>query len=428
MRTFFVVWTGQLVSLVGSGLTGFALAVWVFQETGSVTRLAGVALFLSVPSVLLAPVAGALVDRWDRRLAMLGADAVAGASTLVIAFLFFSDSLQLWHVYVLIGISSAAGAVQQPAWQASIPLLVRKDQLGRANGLVQLNDGLSVVIAPALAGALLVLGGLGWVLIVDVVTFLVAVATLTLVSFPRPERAAHDQGSMRDDMVFGWRYIRQRPGLYGLLWIFSGVNFTLAFANVLFIPLVVSFASAGAAGAVVSVFGLGLIGGSVIMSVWKGPDKWVEVLLGAMVVAGLMIAVVGLRPSLTLVAIGVGLLAFGVPVANTASQVIWQTKVELSVQGRVFSIRRMLAQAIAPIAIVLSGPLADNVFEPALAAGGSLAGSVGSVLGTGPGRGIGLMFVIAGLLTMVLGLIGFAMPHVRNVETELPDHLDEVDA
>jgi len=424
MRTFFTVWGGQLVSILGSTMSAFGLQLWVYAETGSVTNLALVALAFALPAVLISPFAGALVDRWDRRKVMLASDAVAGVATLCVAGLYATDSLHLWHIYVLVAVGSMGSAFQAPAWLASIPLLVPKPHLGRANGLVQLNDGLSLVMAPALAGVVLVASGLGAILLIDVATFLFAVGTLAVVRFPRPEgHAATSTGSMLGDAAAGWRYVRERGGLFGLLWVYAGVNFSLSFGNVLFIPLVVAFASESAAGGVLSAAGFGAVAGSVAVSAWGGPKKRVRGTMIAIVGAGLGVALAGVRPSLVLVAASAFALMAMVPVANTSSQVLWQLKVPPAMQGRVFAIRRMISQAISPIAILASGPLADRVFEPLMAEGGALAGSVGSVIGVGPGRGVGLMFIVTGLLTALLGVVGYLAPRVRNIETELPDYV-----
>jgi len=429
MRTFFIVWGGQLVSVLGTTMTGFGLQIWVFVETGSVTNLALVSLFFTLPAIIISPFAGALVDRWDRRNVMLASDAIAGAATLLVAILYTTDALALWHIYILVGIGSAGNAFQAPAWMASIPLLVPKAQLGRANGLVQLNEGLSLVLAPAIAGFLLVTSGLGAVLLVDVVTFLVGVSTLAVVRIPRPEQHTETStGSVLGDAIAGWRYIKERSGLFGLLWVYAGVNFSLAFGNVLFIPLVVSFASEGAAGGVLSAAGFGLVAGSIAVSAWGGPKKRVRGTMIAIAVGGIGVAFAGVRPSVVVVTMSAFSLMAVIPVANTASQVLWQLKVPPAVQGRVFAIRRMISQGISPVAILLAGPLADNVFEPLLVEGGGLAGSVGTLIGTGQGRGIGLMFIVTGLLTFLLGIVGYALPRVRHLETELPDYIEDEDA
>jgi MFS family permease len=426
MRTFFTVWGGQLVSVLGTTLTAFGLQIWVYTETGSVTALAIASLFFALPSTIVAPFAGALVDRWDRRRVMIASDTMAGAATLIIAALFINDSLEVWHVYGLVGVGAIGNAFQNPAWLASIPLLVPKKHLGRANGLVQLNDGLSLVIAPALAGVILVTFGLGGILITDVATFLVAVGTLMMVRFPRPkDHAETATASLLGDARAGWRYIKDRPGLFGLLWVYAGVNFALSFVNILIIPLVLAFATEAGVGAIFSTVGIGAVLGSIAVSAWGGPKKRVRGTMIAIAIAGIGSAIGGLAPSLFIIGLGGFMMMAVVPVANTASQVIWQTKVPPAVQGRVFAIRRMIASAISPIAMIAAGPLADNVFEPLLAADGALAGSIGRLIGTGPGRGVAFMFILSGLLVVAVAAIGYALPRVRRLEDELPDHIGE---
>lgn len=426
MRTFMTVWAGQLVSITGSSLTGFALQIWVYLETGSVTQLALVTLALALPSVLLAPVAGAFVDRWDRRLTMLGADVLAGLGTLGIATLYLTGTLAVWHVYLLIGLGALGNTFQAPAWMASVPLLVPKRHLGRANGMVQVAEAVGLISAPAIAGALLATLGLGAVLVADAGTFAVAVATLGIVRFPRPERTADSRGgSVWDDVRIGWRFIRDRAGLIWLLGMYAGVNFVLSFTNVLIIPLIVSFATESAAGGVLSAAGVGMLLGSTAISAWGGPDRRVAGVVVSILLAGLFVALTGLRPSLALIGAGGFLLMFVTPAANTMSQVLWQLKVPPALQGRVFALRRTVAQGISPIAILTAGPLADGVFEPLMAEDGALADSVGRIIGTGPGRGIGLMVILSGFGVILIGIAGWLHPRVRRLEDELPDHLPD---
>jgi DHA3 family macrolide efflux protein-like MFS transporter len=427
MRVFLTVWAGQLVSITGTTLTGFGLQVWVYLETGSVTRLALVSLAFALPSVLLAPIAGALVDRWDRRLTMLTADLLAGVSTLLIAGLYFSGHLEIWHLYLLAGAGALGNAFQAPAWMAAIPLLVPKKHLGRANGLIQPNDAVALVAAPAIAGAMLATLGLGAVLLADVATFVVAVLTLAVVRFPPTPRGVHAAtGSLRTDVAAGWQYLRDRSGLLWLLVIYAGVNFVLSFADVLLIPMIVTFASEAAAGAVLSASGLGMLVGSLAVSAWGGPKQQrIPWIMGGIAVGGLCVIVTGLRASLPVIAAGSVLLMLGIPLVNTTSQVIWQLKVAPEMQGRVFALRRMVSQAAFPIGIVLSGPLADRVFEPLLTPPGGLSGSVGRLIGTGAGRGIAFMFILAGVGTTLMAAVGWLHPRVRRVEQEIPDQIPD---
>lgn len=425
MRTFVTVWSGQLVSVFGTSLTGFGLTMWIYLETGSVTKLAMASLAFALPATVLAPFAGALVDRWDRRIVMFVADAAAGIGTMTVLALFLSDALSVWHIYVVVAVGAVANTFQSPAWMASVPLLVPKEQLGRANGMDQVNGGMSMVLAPLAAGALLAGFDLPGVLIVDLLTYGAALGTLAVVRFPRPEPDPETTtGTVRGDVRAGWQWLKVRRGLLGVLFVVAGVNFTLEFFNVLLFPLVLSFASEVSAGTVLSIGGIGTLLGSLAMSIWGGPKQRVKGLMWSLVAMGVLVTVTGLRAEVWAIAVPVALVLMIVPVANTCSQVLWQTKVPPGLQGRVFAIRRTVANAISPMAILIAGPLADGVFEPLLARGGRLASTVGSVIGTGPGRGIGFMYVVAGILMAAVGIVGYAVGPIRNLEADLPDHVE----
>ena len=421
MRAFVIVWFGQLVSITGTTLTAFGLQFFIYTETGSVTRVALIALAYALPAVVLAPIAGSVIDRSDRRVVMLASDLAAGAATLSLLWVLGVGALPFWFVCAATSVASAANAFQEPAWTASIPVLVPRAQLGRANGMVQLNFGVAIVVAPALAGALLAAFGLRAVLLVDLASFAVGIITLAVVRFPSYERDESTDRSVRSDSGFAWRYLRERPGLFWLLWIYSGVNFMMSMTNVLIIPLVVSFSTEAAAGVVLSVSGFGALVGSVILSAYGEPKRLVRTIMAGIGISGILTAITGARASLLVIAIPLVLVLALVPIINGASQVIWQTKVAEGAQGRVFSLRRMIGQAISPLAILLAGPLADRVFEPALSAGGVLTDSVGKLIGTGPGRGIGLLYILAGMFIALLAGLGWLLPHVRNIETDLPD-------
>jgi MFS family permease len=428
MRAFLVVWGGQLVSILGTSLTGFGLQVWVFLETGSVTRLAIATLCFALPQVLLAPVAGALVDRWDRRATMLAADLGAGLATLGVAVLHFGGALEVWHVYALVGFGAIANTFQGPAWMASVPLLVPKRHLGRANGMVQMSDAVGVIAAPVVAGFLLAAVGLGAVLLADLGTFLVAVATLAAVRFPRPGRVESERGaSLLDDVRIGWRYLRERPGLLWLLAVFAGVNLTMSFTNVLAIPLVISFSDESVVGTVFSIAGFGMLAGSASVSIWGGPGhgRRVRGILVGLLAGGAFVVLIGSRPSIPTIATGFFLLMLCSTVVNATSQALWQLKVSPGVQGRVFALRRTISSGVMPLGIAVAGPLADRVFEPLMARSGVLAGSVGRVIGTGPGRGAGLMIVLSGLGVMAMAVVGWLNPRVRELEEQLPDVIED---
>ncbi len=426
IRTFLVIWLGQLSSMIGSGLIGFALAVWIFEQTGQATPFALTALFSSLPRILLSPVAGALTDRWNRRKIMLIADSLSGVITLVTAFLLFSGQMQVWMVYVISFTGAIFAAFQQPAYTASIVMLVPKDQLTRANSMVQMGQAIETILTPIMAGALFVTVGMIGIIIIDVVTYLFALITLILVHIPQPEKEIVPEGakvSIFNDISFGWQYLQDRRGLLGLLLYFAAVNFFLSLSGVMVGPLVLSFSSAASMGAAQSVMGVGMLAGSLVMSIWGGPrDKKISAIIGFIFLASIGFIVGGLRPTMGFISAGSFILTFFIPFASGPSSALFAEKVAPEVQGRVFATRSMLAQSMMPLAYLSSGVLADYVFNPWLVEGGWLADTiVGALIGVGPGRGIGLMIICSGLVLLLVSGVAYANPRIRNIETEIPD-------
>jgi MFS transporter, DHA3 family, macrolide efflux protein len=423
LRDFSILWLGRLVSQVGTGLTSFALGVWVYQRTGSVTHYAALSLAVVLPSVVALPFAGALVDRWDRRRALMVSEAVPALGTLSLALLLLAGKLELWQIVAVLAVSSGVAALQGPAFGAVTTQLVPKEHLSRAAGFAQLVPAAQSILAPMLAGVLIGVIGLGGVVMVDVATFAAALLTLAVVRVPRalPPSTPAARPTLTADALLGWAFIRERPGLLGLLLFFAGINFILALAIVLAVPLILSFTSPATLGTTLSLGSLGLMAGSLVMGAWGGPARRVHGMLGFAAILGLGLVLASLRPSAAWVGTGIFLVTFGVPVLAGCSQDIWQRKTPVAIQGRVFGVRLMITQSCAPLAHLLAGPLADYVFEPLLAPGGALASSLGGVVGTGPGRGVAALYLLLGLGAMAGGAVAWMSARVRRVEDELPD-------
>ena len=423
-RTFLLIWFGQLISLTGSGLTGFALGVWVYQRTGSVTQFALISLSTALPGIVFSPIAGALVDRWDRRIAMLLSDSGAGLCTLILALLFLSGRLEVWHIYIAMAISSSFSAFQWPAYSAATTLLVPKEHLGRASGMVQLGEAAAQLASPAMAGVLMGVISVPGVMLVDFVTFLFAVFTLLVVRVPRPEITLEGQasrGSLLAEAGFGWTYISARPGLLGLLLFFAMTNFATGFVQVLYTPLVLSFTTAAVLGVLLSTGGVGFLVGSLMMSVWGGPKRRIYGIFGAQLLMGAVLFLAGFPPQAWILGVAAFLFFFSLPITNGCSQAIWQIKTAPDVQGRVFAVRRMIAWASLPLSYLLAGPLADQIFEPLLFESGPLAGSLGQIIGVGDGRGTALLFILSGCIILLATLAAYLYLPLRRVEAELPD-------
>jgi hypothetical protein len=419
-RFFLLVCLAQVVSLTGNELTAFGLGVWAYQRTGETAVYGWVALAALGPGILASPIVGVVIDRCSPRGAMLAGHAGAALCTLSIALLVKLEALGTGAVLALVSLASIFNALQLPGLSAATTLLVPRGLLGRANGVAQFGMGIAQVFAPVLAGMLLERKGLGFILGSNAVTSSFAIAVLLALRL-RPASSG-SAGRMRPSVVWaealeGWRYIHLHPGLRGLLLLLAAVNFCLATVQVLLVPLVLRFSDAQALGLVLSIGGVGMLGGSGLLMAWGGPRRRMIGVLGGVFLQGLILLLGGLRPSVPLVAAGAFGAMFFIPFIFGCSQALLQSNVPIPLQGRVFAIRFMVSQAAMPVAYLLAGPIADGVFEPLMAERGLLAGSIGSVLGVGPGRGIGLMFMLLGGLGVMTATAGLLTPSLRQLGT-----------
>lgn len=428
MRGFVLVCIGQFFSMLGTAMTVFALSIWAWEQTGQVTALSMVTFFGFAPMVLLSPVAGALVDRWDRRRTMMMSDAGAGLATLFLFVLHGLGMLQIWHLFVAAALSGIFQAFQFPAYSAAMSLMIPRAQLGRANGMLSMVESGSGIIAPIIAAFLVGIVGLSGILSIDLVTCVFAIITLALIHIPQPKQsqeAIQAKASLWKESLYGFGYIWRRPSLIGLQLVFLSVNLIATFSTALLTPFVLARSGNDpqqlswvmAAGSV------GSLAGGAFMSIWGGPKRRVYGVIGGMVLSGLLgYALIGISPILPFWMLGSFLALFCMPILNGSNQAIWQSKVPPDLQGRVFSTRRLIAQASIPIAMVSVGPLADGVFEPMMQSGQGLAQLFSPIFGVGPGSGIAVLMTICGILSALAALIGFCVPSVRYAEDRLPDY------
>ena len=428
MPGFLLFWAGQVVSLLGTSMTGFGVTIWAYETTGSATALALAGFFFTTPLLLFSPVAGALVDRSNRKLMMMLSDLASGLATIFLMVMYFTGNLQIWHLYIANAFSGAFQAFQWPAFSSAITTMLPKEQYGRANGLMSLAEAGTGILGPVLAGALLAIVGLGGVFFIDMVTFVVAIGALLLVHVPQPARTQVGEqasGSLLKESLYGFYYIIKRPSLLGLQIIFMVGNFFATMGYVLMAPMILARTgnSAMTLASVNSISAIGGVAGGALMSAWGGTRRKVHGVLTGWAVSGLLgMVLMGLGQTAVIWAVSGFLGTLLVPWVNTSNQSIWQAKVAPDLQGRVFSIRRLIAWFIMPLATLVAGPLADQVMEPAMMPGGALAPVFGDWVGTGPGAGMALIMVFAGLAIITVGLGGYAVRRVRQVETIMPDH------
>jgi MFS transporter, DHA3 family, macrolide efflux protein len=428
LHGFVLVWIGQVFSMVGSQMTHFAMGIWAWEKTGQATPLAMVGFFSFAPLIVFSPIAGVLVDRWNRKLVMALSDIGAGLVTVIILVLLLTGNLEIWHLYLTGAVGGIFGAFQWPAYSAAISLMVAKKHYARTSGMISMAGSGVGIISPILAGFLLPMIGFTGIILIDLATLAVALTFLAIVLIPEPKRKTVDRskGAFMRELIYGFRYLFNRPSLLYLQLMFFMGNLFFSVGYTLMTPMVLASTQGNATilGSVQSAGAIGGLAGGLILTAWGGPKKKIYGVLFGWGVSGLLgLGLMGLGRALPywLAAHLIMMLVF--PLLNGSSQAIWQSKVAPEVQGRVFSVRRFIAQIISPISMALAGPLADRVFEPALATPkGGLAQFLSSIFGSSPGGGMSLIIFLSGILVTAVGLVAYRIKAIRDVETLIPDH------
>jgi MFS family permease len=429
MPGFALVWVGQIVSVLASGMTTFAMTIYMYQQTRSATAMAFVQVAYVTPFLLMSPIAGVMVDRYNRKLMMMVSDVAGGTATLILLVLYSTGHLQYWHIYLAAAVAGLGTTFQWPAYSAAISVMIPKEQYGRANGMMSLIEAGPGVLSPFLAGALIPLITIGGILLLDTITFWIAIAALAVVFIPQPLRTRDgqaSQGAFLREAGFGFKYIFARPSLLGLQMVFFFGNLFSGIGYAVLAPMLLARTGQNTItlGSVESAASVGMVVGGIAMSASGGFKRrvhgvllgWILSCLGSEIAFGL-----GRGLPVWLPAVFFG--GLFIPLVNGSNQAIWQAKVAPDLQGRVFSARRLIAWFTNPISPIIGGTLADYVLEPAMKNQGSgLAQLFAPVFGIGPGAGMSLLIVCCGIAILVVGLVGYLTPAVRDAESVLPDY------
>lgn len=403
MRSFWVLWSGQAVSLLGSQVVHFALVWWLTKETGSATVLALASLVGMLPQILLGPLAGVLIDRWNRRLIMLVADSVTAAATLLLVFLFATGLVQVWHIYLILTVRSLGGVFHFNSMSSSTSLMVAKEHLPRIQGFNQmLNGGMNIAAAP-LGAFLLGVLPMQSVLLLDVVTASFAIIPLLFIAIPQPakkeekENAAAAKPSFARELREGLAYVWHWPALMMLMVMAMAINFLLSPTSSL-TPLLVTEHFHGTAwhlGGMESAWGIGVILGGLALGIWGGFRSKILTSLTGLLFIGLPVALLGLVPAtlFPLAMVSMFVMGVAIPFTNGPIFAIFQSQVAPEMQGRVFSLIGSLSMAMSPLGLLIAGPVADAL-------------------------GIRFWYVLGGVVTLLMALMGLLLPALRQLDGE----------
>ena len=399
---FFTIWTGQALSLFGSALVQFSLIWWLTQESGSATVLAIATLVGLLPQILVGPFAGALVDRWNRRIIMILADGTIALFSLLLAYLFATGTVQIWHVYAVMAVRALGAAFHFPAMSATTPLMVPREQLTRINGLNQAVQGVNSLVAPVMGALLLSFMPTQGVLLVDVGTALLAILPLLFIAVPQPDRQVDAQAratkpSLLQDIRAALTYIRSLPGFTSIIFMALFLNFLLVPTAALTPLLVTKHFEKGAIelGLMESAMGIGIIAGGILLSVWGGFKRKIVTSLMGIIGLGVGVMLIGFAPAeLFLVALaGNAILGFMLPMANGPMGALLQAIVRPDMQGRVMSLLTSGATAMSPIGLLIAGPFSDRL-------------------------GIQVWFWAGGILCVLIAVRALFVPVIMNVENQ----------
>ncbi len=428
MRAFLIVWFGRLISIIGSVMTGFALMIWIWTQTGEATPFAIFGFCFFAPLLVSTPLAGALVDRWNRKFSMMLGDLGAGVGTVAIFILMTTGNLQLWHLYTIGMFSGFFAAFQFPAFAASISLMLSKKDYARASGLLSMADTGSDLAGPILAAMLIGIIGIRGILIIDMISFSAAIGTLLMVHIPQPEKLPDVGKGLKNiwsEIVYGFKYIYERRTLLCLLIFFLIINIFFTMGNTIRTPMILARSGGDEmvlAGVQMIAATGGVIGGA-LLAVWGGPKKRIRGIFLCIAISSIIGGtLMGIGRDIILWGLGSFVFSFFMVISGGCSQSFWQSKVEPAVQGKVFAARRFIAQLAIPMATLISGPLSDKVFEPGMMEGGTLAPVFGDLIGTGSGAGMALIFLFTGIIGLVISMIVYGTTRIREAEDILPDH------
>lgn len=414
-KAFLVMSIGQFISMVGSAMTQFGLAIWIWKTTGNATPFSILFTLFFIPNLIFSPFAGALIDRWPLKRSLILPDLAAGIVTILTLILYLLNKLNLPFLYIASFISGTFNAFQWPAYSVTISVMLKKEDYARANGLFTMVENGPMIVAPILAGILLPIINLSGVMTFDIITFIFAIGAVLWVYIPKIERKISETNvSLFKDAYFGFSYIFKKKPLLALLTVFLFVNFFGGFFNTLFAPMILSKTnnSSVALGVVQTSFGIGGLIGGLIMTIWGGTKKKVYTLLGGILLDGIFIIFLGLARSVILLSISGFIIQVAGVFANTSSQAIWQSKIPPQLQGRVFSARRVIAQLVGTIPMISSGPIVDKYLYKFFVDSNRYL----TIFGSGKGGAISFLTLFSGLFTTLVAIFGFLNKTVMSVD------------
>lgn len=421
MKNFYKLWLGELISSIGSGMTAFALSVYVYKKTGSVSYVSLITLLSFMPSIVLSPIGGLLADRYDRRLLMIIGDLFSGLGLVYILWSIQAGEKSIVPIFIGIIFSSIFTSLLEPSYRATLTDILEEENYAKASGLIQVAGSAKYLISPVIAGMILSVADIRVILLLDILTF---ITTCLMIFLVRKSMNSETQNYKKDSfkgLLEGLFIIKENRGVYFLVIIMFFVCFFMGFIQILIRPMILALSSVKTAGIMESLCALGLLIGSLWIGIAGIKKNYSKILAVACFFCGIFMSMTGVNENLNIIGISTFLFFSTLPFMNSCADVLVRVSIPNELQGRVWGLISLITQMGTVVAYIISGIMADYVFEPMFNKNGILVENIGIIIGTGKGRGIGFMLILSGIGMLIMAIVIWKNGEIREVSEKCVD-------
>ena len=421
MKNFYKLWLGELISSIGSGMTAFALSVYVYKKTGSVSYVSLITLLSFMPSIVLSPIGGLMADRYDRRLLMIIGDLFSGLGLVYILWSIQAGEKSIVPIFVGITFSSIFTSLLEPSYRATLTDILEEENYAKASGLIQAAGSAKYLISPVIAGMILSVADIRVILLLDILTF---ITTCLMIFLVRKSMNSETQNYKKDSfkgLLEGLFIIKENRGVYFLVIIMFFVCFFMGFIQILIRPMILALSSVKTAGIMESLCAVGLLIGSLWIGIAGIKKNYSKILAVACFFCGIFMSMTGVNENLAIIGISTFLFFSTLPFMNSCADVLVRVSIPNELQGRVWGLISLITQMGTVAAYIISGIMADYIFEPMFNKNGLLVKNIGIIIGTGKGRGIGFMLILSGIGMLIMAIVIWKNGEIREVSEKCVD-------
>lgn len=421
MKNFYKLWLGELISNIGSGMTAFALSVYVYEKTGSVSYVSLITLLSFMPSIILSPIGGLLADRYDRRLLMIIGDLFSGLGLIYILWNIQAGEKSIVPIFVGITFSSIFTSLLEPSYRATLTDILEEENYAKASGLIQVAGSAKYLISPVIAGMILSVADIRVILLLDILTFITTCLMIFLVRKSMNSEMKNYKKDSFKGLLEGLFIIKENRGVYSLVIIMFFVCFFMGFIQILIRPMILELSSVKTAGMMESLCAAGLLIGSLWIGIAGIKKNYSKILAVACFFCGIFMSMTGVNENLAIIGISTFLFFSTLPFMNSCADVLVRVSVPNELQGRVWGLISLITQMGTVTAYIISGVMADYIFEPMFNKNGILVENIGMIIGTGKGRGIGFMLILSGIGMLIMAIVIWKNGEIREVSEKCVD-------